>query len=64
MFLQPDLPFRLEHGIPLTVGDRSTYYVYGSPDPKGFTDYPFSEGYLKAADTIKAARGARQKHIF
>ncbi|KAJ7595117.1 hypothetical protein C8J56DRAFT_928446 [Mycena floridula] len=46
-FIAPDLPYRLEHDIPLTVGDRSTYYVFGSTDPKGYTDYPFSAEFAK-----------------
>jgi NADPH2 dehydrogenase len=40
-FFQPDLPYRLFHNLPLTKGDRSLYYVFGSSDPKGYTDYPF-----------------------
>jgi NADPH2 dehydrogenase len=39
--IQPDLPYRLFHNLPLTKGDRSLYYVPGSSDPKGYTDYPF-----------------------
>jgi NADPH2 dehydrogenase len=42
VYFQPDLPYRLLHNIALAKGDRSTYYVYGSPDPKGYTDYPFA----------------------
>ncbi|KAJ6490754.1 NADH:flavin oxidoreductase/NADH oxidase [Mycena vitilis] len=38
----PDLPYRLLHGIPLTIGDRAFYYVHGSVDPKGYTDYSFA----------------------
>ncbi|KAJ7581479.1 hypothetical protein C8J56DRAFT_866844 [Mycena floridula] len=41
----PDLPYRLEHDIPLTKGDRSKYYVWGSLDPAGYTDYPFSKEF-------------------
>ncbi|KAJ6631947.1 hypothetical protein B0H10DRAFT_2159550 [Mycena sp. CBHHK59/15] len=37
----PDLPLRLEKNIPLTRGDRSTYYVTTS-DPAGYTSYPFA----------------------
>ncbi|KAJ7078061.1 hypothetical protein C8R44DRAFT_97613 [Mycena epipterygia] len=37
----PDLPYRLLHDIPFTQGDGSKYYVYGSSDPAGYTDYPF-----------------------
>ncbi|KAJ7601232.1 NADH:flavin oxidoreductase/NADH oxidase [Mycena floridula] len=43
----PDLPYRLKHDITLTIGDRSTYYVYGSADPKGYTDYPFSPEFAE-----------------
>ncbi|KII86958.1 hypothetical protein PLICRDRAFT_114056 [Plicaturopsis crispa FD-325 SS-3] len=39
----PDLPLRLKKDLPLNEGDRATYYVYGSTDPKGYTDYPFAE---------------------
>ncbi|KAJ7066399.1 NADH:flavin oxidoreductase/NADH oxidase [Mycena amicta] len=39
----PDLPYRLLNDIKLTVGDRAYYYVLGSTDPKGYTDYPFAE---------------------
>lgn len=35
----PDLPYRLLHGIALTVGNRALYYAPGSVDPKGYTDY-------------------------
>ncbi|KAJ6563956.1 hypothetical protein B0H19DRAFT_1285056 [Mycena capillaripes] len=35
----PDLPVRLKKDIPLTKGDRSTYYV---PTVEGYTTYPFS----------------------
>ncbi|KAJ7608655.1 NADH:flavin oxidoreductase/NADH oxidase [Roridomyces roridus] len=38
----PDLPYRILHDLPLTVGDRSLYYRPGSLDPKGYTDYPFA----------------------
>ncbi|KAF5353714.1 hypothetical protein D9758_008657 [Tetrapyrgos nigripes] len=40
----PDLPYRLEHNIPLTKYDRTTFYVQNSVDPKGYTDYPFADG--------------------
>ncbi|KAF5360282.1 hypothetical protein D9758_009149 [Tetrapyrgos nigripes] len=40
----PDLPYRLEHNIPLTKYDRTTFYVQNSVDPKGYTDYPFTDG--------------------
>lgn len=40
----PDLPFRIQHGIPLTKYDRTSFYT-----PKvttGYTDYPFSPEFL------------------
>ncbi|KAJ7686710.1 hypothetical protein B0H17DRAFT_1071630 [Mycena rosella] len=37
----PDLPYRLFHDIPLLTGDGTKYYVYGSSDPSGYTDYAF-----------------------
>ncbi|KAF5343105.1 hypothetical protein D9758_016001 [Tetrapyrgos nigripes] len=40
----PDLPYRLEHDIPLNNYDRTTFYLQNSVDPKGYTDYPFAEG--------------------
>ncbi|KAJ7807282.1 hypothetical protein B0H14DRAFT_2873658 [Mycena olivaceomarginata] len=43
----PDLPYRLIHDIALTVGDRALYYVLGSVDPKGYTDYPFAPPAVK-----------------
>ncbi|KAF9266161.1 FMN-linked oxidoreductase [Marasmius fiardii PR-910] len=38
----PDLPYRLRHDIPLNPYDRSTFYIPGSLEPKGYTDYPFA----------------------
>ncbi|KAJ7113245.1 FMN-linked oxidoreductase [Mycena crocata] len=38
----PDLPLRLSKEIPLTRGDRSTYYV-STHDPEGYTSYPFAK---------------------
>ncbi|KAH9945562.1 hypothetical protein B0H21DRAFT_823025 [Amylocystis lapponica] len=35
----PDLPVRLQKGLPLTKQDRSTFY--GPQTAKGYTDYPF-----------------------
>ncbi|KAJ7633123.1 NADH:flavin oxidoreductase/NADH oxidase [Roridomyces roridus] len=39
----PDLPLRLEKNLPLNPYDRSTFYLAGQNDPKGYTDYPFAE---------------------
>lgn len=36
----PDLAYRLEHGLALTPFDPSTFYV---PGEKGYTDYPFAQ---------------------
>ncbi|KAJ5184853.1 Aldolase-type TIM barrel [Penicillium cf. griseofulvum] len=46
----PDLPFRIQKGIPLVPYDRDTFYV--PKDPKGYTDYEFSAEFQK---TVKAA---------
>ena len=34
----PDLPKRIELGLPLNDYDRTTFYTF---DAKGYTDYPF-----------------------
>ena len=34
----PDLPRRIQEGLPLTDYDRDTFYTF---DAKGYTDYPF-----------------------
>ncbi|KAJ6601081.1 hypothetical protein DFH09DRAFT_1069765 [Mycena vulgaris] len=44
----PDLPYRLLHGVALTVGNRALYYAPGSIDPKGYTDYPFAPALVEA----------------
>ncbi|KAJ7146449.1 hypothetical protein C8R44DRAFT_600605 [Mycena epipterygia] len=44
----PDLPYRLLHGIALAVGNRALYYAPGSIDPKGYTDYPFATAVVEA----------------
>jgi NADPH2 dehydrogenase len=44
----PDLVFRLEKGIDFNPYDRDTFYVPKSE--KGYTDYPFSEEFEKAAN--------------
>ena len=40
-YSQPDLPIRILKGIPLTRGDRTSYYA--KEDPKGYIDYPFAD---------------------
>ena len=37
----PDLPFRIQTGIPLNEYNRRTFYKVRSPD--GYVDYPFSK---------------------
>ncbi|KIK68700.1 hypothetical protein GYMLUDRAFT_36189 [Collybiopsis luxurians FD-317 M1] len=39
----PDLPYRLEHDIPLNKADRNTFYVPNGSGPEGYTDYPFAQ---------------------
>ena len=34
----PDLPYRLQNGLPLNTPDRTTFFGGGA---KGYTDYPF-----------------------
>src|SRR3981189_1437562 len=41
----PDLPKRIELGLPLNPYDRSTFYGY---DARGYTDYPTYEASLQA----------------
>ena len=42
----PDLPRRIELGLPLTPYDRNTFYTF---DARGYTDYyPFYEGRAAA----------------
>ncbi|KAI2470459.1 NADH:flavin oxidoreductase/NADH oxidase family protein [Annulohypoxylon bovei var. microspora] len=43
----PDLPFRLQKGLPPTPYNRDTFYTPGATE--GYTDYAFSEEFLKAA---------------
>lgn len=45
----PDLPFRLEHGIPLTPYDRSTFYT---KEAAGYTTYPFSKEFEDAQSRL------------
>ncbi|KAH7362678.1 hypothetical protein B0T11DRAFT_311056 [Plectosphaerella cucumerina] len=39
----PDLVWRVKAGVPLVKYDRSTFYT--PKEPRGYIDYPFSEGY-------------------
>jgi N-ethylmaleimide reductase len=34
----PDLPLRIQQGLPLNPYDRTTFYTF---EPQGYTDYPF-----------------------
>ena len=43
----PDLPFRLEHGIEFASYERETFYKAQSEE--GYTDYPFSEEFEGAS---------------
>lgn len=43
----PDLPYRIEHALPLTPYDRSTFYAF---DARGYTDFPaYGAGAARAA---------------
>jgi len=42
----PDLPFKVKEGIPLTPYDRSTFYKATAKE--GYLDYPFSKEFLAA----------------
>ncbi|NKJ39563.1 alkene reductase [Rhizobium sp. SG570] len=46
----PDLPKRIENGLPLNPYDRSTFYAF---DERGYTDYPFYDASL--ANPLPAA---------
>jgi N-ethylmaleimide reductase len=41
----PDLPLRIEAGLPLNRYDRDTFYTFGA---HGYTDYPFYEALVTA----------------
>ncbi|KAE9409916.1 FMN-linked oxidoreductase [Gymnopus androsaceus JB14] len=38
----PDLPYRLEHDVPLNKPDTNMFYAPNSTAPEGYTDYPFA----------------------
>ncbi|KAL2061476.1 hypothetical protein VTL71DRAFT_6853 [Oculimacula yallundae] len=40
----PDLPYRIKHGLPLNKYDRTSFYTPGLP--VGYIDYPFSSGFI------------------
>jgi N-ethylmaleimide reductase len=41
----PDLPLRIELGLPLNDYDRNTFYTF---EPHGYTDYPFYKALVTA----------------
>ncbi|KAF9233630.1 hypothetical protein BU15DRAFT_90270 [Melanogaster broomeanus] len=47
----PDLPVRLQKDIPLTPGDRFTYYLPGNLTPTGYNDWPFADGSIPGVQT-------------
>lgn len=47
-----DLPFRIREGIALTPYNRDTFYLPKSP--VGYTDQPFSKGFEKVFDGVRA----------
>ncbi|HEY4263476.1 MAG TPA: alkene reductase [Schlesneria sp.] len=44
----PDLPKRIEHGLPLNAYDRTTFY---GGDRRGYNDYPFYQDLLVVSPT-------------
>ncbi|CAI7587223.1 unnamed protein product [Penicillium glandicola] len=44
----PDLPFRVQRGIPFSPYDRDSLYI--PKDPKGYTDYAFSAEFQKSIE--------------
>lgn len=52
----PDLPFRLRHGIALQKYDRSTFY--SKMTSTGYIDYPFSTEFMAAATAAATAATA------
>jgi NADPH2 dehydrogenase len=49
----PDLPFRIRHGIDLNTYDRGTFYKFQSSE--GYIDYPFSDEWLQVKGAIAKA---------
>lgn len=48
----PDLPFRIQKGLPLNKYDRTTFYTPMSE--RGYLDYPFSREYLESKQIPKS----------
>ncbi|RXW17555.1 hypothetical protein EST38_g8287 [Candolleomyces aberdarensis] len=62
----PDVPFRLEHNLPLTPVDRSTIYTPSDKKgtEKGYIDYPFSEEFLKERNSNSKAHSVpEERHV-
>ncbi|KAK2063078.1 NADH:flavin oxidoreductase/NADH oxidase [Colletotrichum caudatum] len=49
----PDLPFRVERGIPLTPYERETFYA---ETEKGYTDYSFSDEFVEGGSKVRGDR--------
>jgi N-ethylmaleimide reductase len=47
----PDLPRRIREELPLAAYDRDTFYTF---EAKGYTDYPFYNGAVKASSPLIA----------
>lgn len=58
---QPDLPVRIKRNIPLTVGDRNTYYTILSP--KGYIDYPFASAFAGLGVDLGSWKGVVQSGL-
>ena len=58
--LQPDLPMRLKNNLPLNVGNRETYYIFGGTTPLGYTDYPF---YREVCDSILSYHSTQRANM-
>jgi NADPH2 dehydrogenase len=41
----PDLVYRIRHGLELNGYDRSTFYAQGKTEEEGYTDYPFTPDF-------------------
>jgi 2,4-dienoyl-CoA reductase-like NADH-dependent reductase (Old Yellow Enzyme family) len=44
----PDLVYRIKHGLQLNPYDRSTFYAV--KNPMGYLDYPFSDEFLAGVE--------------
>ncbi|KAF9556884.1 FMN-linked oxidoreductase [Agrocybe pediades] len=55
----PDLPYRLQRGLPVEKGNRKRYYSRGSLDPTGYTDYSFSEQFVQETGAVQPSVPSR-----